>query len=112
MRTTSATRSPKIIAACGPGPIPASSTTRNPLSGPAMTYRPFVCSDAPGFPFASSQLPSTAAHPGRLGRFHATRDRHTRAHRPIPVVAYAMTKDAIAATTLTELDAALEREFQ
>ena len=29
-----------------------------------------------------------------------------------PVVAYAKTKDAINATTLTELDAALEREFQ
>ena len=29
-----------------------------------------------------------------------------------PVVAYAKTKDAINATALTELDAALEREFQ
>ena len=50
MRTTSAPRSPRIIAACGPGPMPANSTTRNPCSGPAMTYRPFVCSDAPRVP--------------------------------------------------------------
>src|SRR5690625_3864149 len=36
-RTTSAPRSPRIIAACGPGPIPASSMTRSPASGPAIT---------------------------------------------------------------------------
>src|ERR1700751_4322830 len=41
MRTTSAPRSPRSIAACGPGPMPASSTTRNPCSGPAIAY-PFV----------------------------------------------------------------------
>src|ERR1700752_2744624 len=36
-RTTSAPRSPRIIAACGPGPMPASSMTRNPVSGPAIS---------------------------------------------------------------------------
>src|SRR5262245_3255072 len=41
MRTTSAPRSPRSIAACGPGPIPASSTTRSPCSGPAMVVTPF-----------------------------------------------------------------------
>src|SRR5258705_12133783 len=36
MRTTSAPRSPRTIAAWGPGPMPASSTTRNPCSGPVI----------------------------------------------------------------------------
>src|ERR1700751_3709818 len=77
IRTTSAPRSPRIIAACGPGPIPASSTTRSPLRGPlnvaAMIYRPFVCSDVldpfrvDNQPFASLQPCSPAAHPGHLG---------------------------------------------
>ena len=34
MRTTSAPRSASTMAACGPGPIPASSTTRRPARGP------------------------------------------------------------------------------
>ena len=39
-RTTSAPRSASTIAACGAGPIPASSTTRSPTSGPAPTSHP------------------------------------------------------------------------
>src|SRR5690348_3350697 len=34
MRITSAPRSARIMQACGPGPIPASSTTFSPRSGP------------------------------------------------------------------------------
>jgi hypothetical protein len=49
-RTTSAPRSPRIIAACGPGPIPANSITLSPASGPAMPT-----SSLWGIWFASSQ---------------------------------------------------------
>ncbi|EUA91863.1 alpha-methylacyl-CoA racemase domain protein [Mycobacterium ulcerans str. Harvey] len=61
MRTTSAPRSPRIIAACGPGPIPASSTTRNPFSGPDMMYRPFVHSDD----LARAEHPTNGIFAGR-----------------------------------------------
>src|ERR1700735_4385321 len=62
MRTTSAPRSPRIIAACGPGPIPASSMTRKPVSGPAIPTDLLV--DTSAVAIASS------AKPGAAGRHH------------------------------------------
>src|SRR6202012_6076597 len=62
MRTTSAPRSPRIIAACGPGPIPASSITRSPVNGPAISTDLLV--DNCAVAIASS------AKPGAAGRHH------------------------------------------
>jgi enoyl-CoA hydratase len=72
--------------------MPANSTTRSPFSGPATIYRPFVCSDARSVRIFAAALDGRAAR--SLTRSPA---RPSRTQRP---------------TTLTELDAALERELR
>src|SRR6204780_521373 len=62
IRTTSAPRSPRIIAACGPGPIPASLMTRKPVSGPAIPTDLLVDTNAVAI--------ASSAKPGAAGRHH------------------------------------------
>ena len=65
-RTTSAPRSASIMAANGPGPIPAISTTRMPLSGPMLPPELSTARTVPAFCLPSLIRPSPTRRGGRL----------------------------------------------